>query len=102
VIAGFEPRNDEELDRLERLRQELGFHPCNRSHELKAIHDRDKQSAKRVLTELVKGNRDRELSCISETPIALLKQRGTDNGLSDYLTELQERIVPLFSGRSDR
>jgi hypothetical protein len=99
VIAGVEPRNDDEHERLERLRHELGFHPCDCSHELTAAHDGDKKSAKRILNELTQGSRDRELSCIRETKIAVLEQRGTDNGLSNYVVEIKERVVPLFTGQ---
>jgi hypothetical protein len=30
----------------------------------------------------------------------VLKQRGKDNGLADYLDEVERRLVPLFTSRS--
>lgn len=96
-LAGFEARQAAEQQLLDDLRQELGFHPCERSHELAAKHDHDKQSAKRVLSLLVGADRDREMECTAATSLALLKDRGRENGLGDYLTEIEVRITPLFT-----
>jgi hypothetical protein len=38
VLAGFEAGDDSERQRLEELRQQLGFNPCTDSHRLTAHH----------------------------------------------------------------
>jgi len=98
VLAGFDPRDEEEHRLIGELRQELGFHPCEQNHQLHAIHDDDKRSAKRVLTLLIRGDRDREASCWRETPLHSLHLRGTENDLLNFLNEVKDRVVPLFSG----
>jgi len=98
VLAGFDPRDEEEHRLIDELRQELGFHPCEQNHQLHATHDGDKRSAKRVLAILVRGDRDREAACWRETPLHSLHQRGTENDLVHFLNEVKDRVVPLFSG----
>jgi len=97
LLAGFERRDEKEQQRLDALRQELGFSPCEQSHELNATHDRDKRSAKRSLALLIQGDKHREISCCFETPLVTLRQRGQNNGLTNYLNEVTQRIVPLFA-----
>jgi hypothetical protein len=96
VLAGFDPRNDREWELLAEIRQELGFDPCTQSDQLTAIHDHDKRSPKRVLNHLVQGDRDRETACWKETPLPILRDRGERTGLSQYLVEVEERLVPLL------
>jgi hypothetical protein len=63
---------------------------------LTAIHDHDKRSAKRVLKHLVHGDPDREANCWKETPLQILRSRGVQTGLREYLEEVEERLVPLL------
>jgi hypothetical protein len=100
VLAGFESKTDEERDRLRQLRKELGFDPCEQSPALAASHEHDKRSPKRAVRELTKGNLDREASCWRDSALEVLKLRGKNNGLADYLAEIKTRLVPLFSARS--
>ena len=100
VLAGFEPKSDAEQSRLASLRRELGFDPRENAHRLRAKHRHDKNSPKRVLGVLTEGDVDRETSCWQATDLELLKQRGKDNGLADYLDEVKTHLVPLFSARS--
>jgi len=97
-ICGFEPENDGERDLLSELGSEVGFNVLTRSEELTAKHDEkhDKRSAKRVLSKLC-DNREREMRCLTTLPIAKLKERGANNGLAGFLTELETRLVPLFA-----
>ncbi len=95
VISGYEPRDDEELARLDTERTRLGIDPRTRSHELTACKDdRALRSPKRVLRELSGGDHDRECSCWRETALDTLRERGAENGLSDYLNEVRERLAP--------
>lgn len=96
VIAGFEPRDKVEKDRLEGERKELGFDPRSAAERLTASEKGARRNAKRVLEALTLRDRDREDTCLSETPLAILKQRGASTGLADYLREIEERVVPLF------
>jgi hypothetical protein len=96
VLAGFEPRDDQERRLHAELRQELGFDPCLQPEQLTAIHDHDKRSAKRVLKLLVQGNPDRESACWKHTLLPLLRDRGVQTGLRDYLEEVEKRLVPLL------
>lgn len=96
-LAGFKPKDEEERQRLEAERQHVGFDPCLRSHELTAKHDEknDKRSAKRVLAVLTADDAERVAECL--TDLALLHDRGEENGLRLFLQELESRLVPLFA-----
>lgn len=96
VLAGFEPKNEEERELLEMVRSELGFHPCTEAEQLTAKHDSDKRSAKRVLAHLTKDAPNREAECWNVASLSLLRERGTSTGLAAYLHELESFLVPLF------
>ncbi|HUU96906.1 MAG TPA: hypothetical protein VM487_14300 [Phycisphaerae bacterium] len=96
LLAAFEPTDDVEKARLASLRKELGFDPRIRPQELTATHDRDKRSTKRVIGELSGRSADRAERDLERTPLETLKKRGAENGLRDYLRELEQRLVPLF------
>jgi hypothetical protein len=97
VLAGYEPQNDNERTGLKELRQETGFQPHEAAQNLTAKHDHDQNSAKRVLRKLTGGNQEREAKCWENPDLAKLKTRGAGTGLAEYLHEVEERIVPLFS-----
>lgn len=69
------------------------------SHQLTAQGDHDahgaahKRSAKRVLEQLTGGDGEREQRCW-RTTLAVLRERGAENGLASYLAEVQERLRP--------
>ncbi len=97
VISGFDPRDDPETARLEAERQTLGFDPRNRSHELTACkNDQATRSPKRVIRQLSGGDRGRERDCWTYTSLERLRERGDENGLVNYLREVQERLAPLI------
>jgi hypothetical protein len=97
VLAGFDPCDEEEQSRLDAERQNLGFDPRLHIERLDARQDHHKRSAKRVLTALVGDDREREASCWREAKLHTLQQRGSDSGLMQFLDEIKERIVPLFT-----
>ncbi len=102
VLAGFQPADEDEKRLLEIERKNLGFDPTRNSEKLTAGSDNTaKLSPKRVLTELVKGSRQREQDCWEKTPLEVLRNRGDGNGLYEYLSEIEARIVPLFTGREN-
>lgn len=97
VLSGFLPLDDGERERLQGLRQELGFDPTARPHELTAgKDDLAKKSPKRVLKILVGSDANRERSCWHATPLDHLRSRGGDNGLAEFLDEVDDRLVPLI------
>lgn len=96
VLAGFVPKDEREQGLLDAVRQELGFNPCVKAEELTAKHDRDVRSAKRVLSVLTCANADREAECWVSASLDILRQRGENTGLADYLEELRSQLVPLF------
>ncbi len=97
VICGFEPIDEPEDSRLADERQKLGFDPRIRSHELTACKDdQANRSPKRVLRKLSGGAHEREQQCWRETALEVLKERGTENGLTLFLEEVREKFAPLI------
>ncbi len=96
VLAGFEARDAAEHKRLGELKQELGCDPCLSSHDLIARTPGSKRDLKRILNYLTDSAIAREAPCWQDTPLDRLRQRGQNNGLAAYLTEIDERIVPAL------
>lgn len=98
VLAGFEPETDDERTRVENLRQELGFHPCEDAQRLDAKDEHAKKSPKRVLDLLTQQDHERETRCWATVPLTTLRARGKDSGLTAFLEEVSVVLVPLVSG----
>ena len=96
VLAGFEPQDAAESQRLSNLKRELNFDPRTAAERLTGKTPQDPRSAKRVLSVLTQGNWDREANCWRETDLAVLKSRGANTGLSDYLDELRIVLVAIL------
>jgi hypothetical protein len=97
IISGFDPLDDGETTRHDQERQTLGFDPRTKSHELTAgKDDQAKKSPKRVLKQLCNDDRQRERHCWTNTALATLRERGSDNGLAAYLDEVREKLAPLI------
>lgn len=97
VLAGFDPCHPAEQQRLDDLHRELGFSPV-----LHAVRLRDKtrgalRDIKRVLAVLTGDDDERETRCWIEPALATLHERGTDTGLSAFLTDLQA-VLPSLLG----
>ncbi len=100
VISGFEPENDDEKQRLREEEQKLGVNPCHRSHELTAgKSDLAVRSPKRVLKVLTADQWERQQRCWKVTALSVLRERGAENGLVDYLDEIKTHLVPTITGR---
>jgi hypothetical protein len=102
VLAGFQPQNPEESKRLQALRDRLSVDPILKSHTLDAREHGAKTDIKRALEELLQGDGGRKRQCVTETELAVLEQRGEDNGLTAYLSEVRERLVPVLLGRTPK
>ena len=97
VISGFEPIDENEKSRLTSQHELLGFDPCVNSHRLTAGKDNTAtRSPKRVLRALTNGDFDRERRCWNETDLSVLRQRGAENGLANYLAEVQNHLATLI------
>ncbi len=96
VLNGFEPSDDQERKLLAEEQRKLGLDPCSASDRLTAKHDSDKLSAKRIFRVLTEGDKAREEPCWVRSDLTMLRDRGRSTGLAEYLSELQDRIVPLF------
>ncbi|HEX8436246.1 hypothetical protein [Archangium sp.] len=99
VLAGFHAATDDERSRLEALRRALGFDPRLHAEDLTAAKHGAKRDAKRVLSELTQGDHQREVVCWTEAPLEQLEARGKGTGLADFIQEVRERLVPLWTGR---
>lgn len=97
VLAGFDPQTEKEAHKLNEVRKDLGFDPRTRAHELTAQKDSAKRNAKRVLRQLLGKNRAREAACWEDASIETLEKRGRRTGLTDYIAELNERLIPLLA-----
>jgi hypothetical protein len=95
VLAGFEPQNEAEQERLAGLREELGFDPRFRSESLRGKPG-EPRHAKLVLERLTGKDHEREELCWTGCSLEILRSRGTTLGLAEYLDEVRERIVPIF------
>ncbi len=103
VLSGFLPQSEDEGSRLEAERRELGFNPCTHPHDLTAgKSDLAKKSPKRMLAILTSGDHEREAACWQNTSLSVLRERGRENGLTDYLKEIERHLVPLVTGRNPR
>lgn len=89
VICGFLAGDESERRQLASQRQLLGTDPSLRSEGI--------SRPKRVLQSLTGGDWDRERACWTVTPLALLRERGGQNGLAAYLGEVEGRLVPLLT-----
>jgi hypothetical protein len=96
IVAGFAPKNEDERARLERVRRELSFDPTHQAHRLTSHPNDAPTDAKRVLSQLCGGDRDREHACLVRD---VLYQRGADNHARAFLDEIDQRVLPVFGHR---
>jgi hypothetical protein len=102
VLAGFEPEDVHERDALEEAHRQLGFDPRIEAERLRAKHEHDRLSAKRILRLLSGGSWEREEACWLRADLRVLSERGKSTGLREFLSEVRSRIVPLFTGDPGR
>ena len=98
----FEPKTKQEKENLGAERERLSFDPVCSAHLLTAREHGAKKDAKRVLEALIPKDenpkREREQSCLVDTSLSTLLERGVQTGLTAYLQEIRERLVPIFRG----
>lgn len=93
IVSGFAPSNDERAA-LDQLRGELSFDPTLQSHRLTSHPNDSARDAKRVLTALHLDDHDSQYACLDRDR---LRERGEHNGARDFLDEVVEQAVPVFT-----
>lgn len=100
ILAGFEPSDDAEEQQLAKLRQELGFHPAEKAHQLDSNDEQARRNPKRVVRELLGQDPERHRRCWEDTSLDLLHGRGGESGLAAYLDEVRASLLPLCTSPS--
>ena len=99
ALNGFIPFNQEEVRILENIKNQLNFDPCEEPHRLRSNSWEEPErirNPKVVLEELASSNKLREQQCWEETSLDLLQQRGRNTGLTAYLQEIEQRLIPII------
>ncbi|MGK7875731.1 MAG: hypothetical protein AB4426_21270 [Xenococcaceae cyanobacterium] len=100
VLNGFIQSNPKEQHILQKIKDQLTFDPCEKSHKLRSNSREEPdriRNPKVVLDLLTDGNRLREQQCWEETSLELLRKRGGNTGLTAYLHEIEQRLIPVIS-----
>src|SRR5262249_27987975 len=101
ALNGFVCYDADKEQKLSRIRQQLGFDPCEDAHRLRYASrtSRPERDPKRILGDLTDQNSEREERCWKETALALLQARGRQTYLEEFLAEVRERLLPLLTNR---
>jgi hypothetical protein len=89
-VAGFDPMNAHEVDCLNRASRDVGFDPRDLAHKLAGRTGPPNRSAKKILELLVGSDVDRRTQCYSNSDLSLLRKRGRNSGLADFLDRIHE------------
>jgi len=99
VLNGFVPINSGEKQALADLIDLLKFDPCEEAHRLRSISKEEPdriRNPKVVLEQLTDGDDNREQQCWEETALEILRARGRNTGLTDYLEEIENRLLVIL------
>ena len=98
VLNGFIPSNQDEKQILKEITTQLTFNPCEESHRLRnSLTEPDRlRNPKVVLEKLTGGRMEREQQCWEETPLEYLREKGDHTGLTAYIEEIEERLIPII------
>lgn len=96
ILAGIEPADDDEQQRLDAEHRALTFSPVAKAHLLRDKDDGALRNPKRVLHALIGADHDRKQRCWIEPPLARLRQHGTESGLAAFLDEIEAELLPLL------
>jgi len=98
-LNGFIPSNQQEKQILQEITTELTFNPCEESHRLRSnsLKESDRiRNSKVVVEKLTGGRMEREQQCWEETSLKHLREKGDRTGLTAYIKEIQERLIPII------
>ena len=99
VLNGFIPSNQEEKQILQNIVTELTFNPCEEPHKLRSNSWEEPariRNPKVVVEKLTGGKMEREQQCWEETSLEHLRKKGVDTGLTAYICEIEERLIPII------
>ena len=99
VLNGFIPSNKDEERILQEITTQLTFNPCEESHRLRSnsLTEPDRLRNPKVVVEKLTGGRmEREQQCWEETSLELLRKNGVETGLTAYIDEIEERLIPII------
>lgn len=99
ALNGFVALDESEERLLADLRQRLSFDPTTEAHRLRATTADEPErirNAKIVLNILTQENQDRESLCWQSTPLDVLRERGQQTGLTAYIVQIEERLIPIL------
>jgi hypothetical protein len=99
VLNGFIPLDSEEKRILAQITTKLSFDPCEEAHRLRDDLGEDR-NPKLVVRKLTGGDIIREQQCWEETDLEILRVRGANTGLTEYLKEVEQRLISILD-RSD-
>lgn len=102
VLAGFDPIDQEETERLRAETEQLGFDPRRFAERLHHKEDGSVRSAKRVLRTLTADDLEREARCWEISTLEVLRERGERSGLREFLDEVAKWFVMLFQASDAR
>lgn len=97
-VSGFVPTNAKEHASLADLRRRLSFDPTLESHRLTSHPNDAPTDAKRVLDALCGLDHDRRRCCMADSHV--LRQRGASNGLTTFLDDVDDAVVPRLGSRA--
>nr|WP_322683238.1 hypothetical protein [Nostoc sp. DedQUE07]MDZ8128687.1 hypothetical protein [Nostoc sp. DedQUE07] len=98
VLNGFIPSNQEERI-LEQIKARLNFDPCIESHRLRSTshEEPDRIRNPKVVVERLTGkDMEREQQCWEDTNLNLLRERGVHTGLTAYIQEIEQHLIPII------
>jgi hypothetical protein len=96
VLNGFMPLNLQEKNILKEFTMGLKFDPCTEAHRLRS-NSSDERDPKVVLKKLTNEDISREQQCWEETSLEILRSKGINTGLTAYLDEIENRLIPLIT-----
>ncbi|MEH2409126.1 hypothetical protein [Nostoc sp.] len=98
VLNGFIPSNQEEQI-LEEIKTRLNFDPCIESHRLRSTSYQEPdriRNPKVVVEQLTAKDMERERQCWEDTSLKLLCERGIYTGLTAYIQEIEQHLIPII------
>ncbi|MBC6434171.1 hypothetical protein FM036_27545 [Nostoc sp. HG1] len=98
VLNGFIPSNQEERI-LEEIKTRLNFDPCIESHRLRSTSYKETErirNPKVVVEQLTGKDMERERQCWEDTSLKLLRERGVHTGLTAYIQEIEQHLIPII------
>ncbi|NES66909.1 MAG: hypothetical protein F6K24_17460 [Okeania sp. SIO2D1] len=99
VLNGFIALNKSEEKILEEIKTQLTFDPCEESHRLRSNSKEESdriRNPKVVLEKLTGGEFERERKCWEETDLEILRNRGKNTGLTDYMNEVENQLSSII------